>query len=449
MNELVADYCMRHRVPGAVVCTIDRDGITAMACHGVADVESCAPMRPDTMFRIYSVSKLLTTRAVVALARAGRIDLDSPMNAYVRGLSRRRGQDQRVITVRQALSHTGGLAPDALTWIGVGRNDADLGAEVVRDYARAFSFAAPGRHYGYSNAGFNLVAVLIERVTGRPFADAMHELVLGPAGMRTTTHDPALAMTYPMAQHHEAVDGEVRVIHRAMMGSKWMAGSQCFSTAEEMARYGSWLLRELRAGAEPRIDQPLADLRLDVGTRYGMGCYLTPTSGGGTAVGHEGFYEGSWVKLILDARGDRGLIWFDNRGDELRDARYAVVDRLLPGILPNADGCCGRAASPQRDAGHRAAAIVGRYRRPGARDVEIDAEGADLIVSHQGRRRRLHPYRGGIWRDAATALDVDAWRPHAGSTHVCLGAAEADPDGSRVVHLNAVPHVRADPPGRR
>jgi CubicO group peptidase (beta-lactamase class C family) len=103
----------------------------------------------------------------------------------------------------------------------------------------------------------------------------MRSLLYDPLGMPQTTHDPVTAMTYPLAQHHALADGQPAVIHRPLAGSKWQAGSQCYSTLAEMARFGSWLLRDLRATVTPRIDQPIADLRLDIGTHYGLGCYLT------------------------------------------------------------------------------------------------------------------------------------------------------------------------------
>ncbi|MDQ1739212.1 MAG: hypothetical protein QOE53_864, partial [Pseudonocardiales bacterium] len=301
MIDLLADYCARERVPGAVVCTFDSDGPTAVCCHGVTDVESGTPLNPSTMFRIYSVSKLLTACVVVGLARRGLLDLDDPVDSYLDGV-RRRWDSGATMTVRQALSHTGGLVPDSLTWAMLGRNDADLETDIVRDYARAFSFAMPGLHYGYANASFNLAAVLIQRLTGSSFADAMRSWLFDPVGMSVTTHDPVVAMTYPLAQHHHLVDGELRVIHRPLAGSKWLAGSQCYSTLTEMASLGSWLLRDLRSGSvdgRPGVDQPVADLRLDVGTHYGLGCYLTPAADGAMVVGHEGFFEGMWIKLVL------------------------------------------------------------------------------------------------------------------------------------------------------
>jgi CubicO group peptidase (beta-lactamase class C family) len=443
MIDLLADFCARERVPGAVVCAFDSDGPTALGCHGVTDIESRTPLSPSTMFRIYSVSKLLTACVVVGLARRGLLDLDAPVDDYLDGL-RRRGDSGMTMTVRQALSHTGGLVPDSLTWAALGRNDADLETDIVRDYARAFSFAAPGLHYGYANASFNLAAVLIQRLTGSSFADAMRSSLFDPVGMPVTTHDPVVAMTYPLAQHHEVVDGELRVIHRPLAGSKWLAGSQCYSTLTEMACLGSWLLRDLRSGSvdgRAGVDQPVADLRLDVGTHYGLGCYLTPAADGAMVVGHEGFFEGMWIKLVLDPARDRGIIWMDNRGDEIRDARYQVIDELLPGLLPCAAGRAdlGFGTQPPEIPG---SCVAGVYQRLGSPSLTIEADGEDLVLSLEGRRRRLHPFSRGIWRDPATAEDTGTWRPHAGSAQVCLGAADRDPDGTQVAHLNAIPYSR-------
>lgn len=441
MSDLLARFCEREQVPGAAVCTFDRDGPTSLQCYGVTDVESGSRLGPDTLFRIYSVAKLLTASLVLGLARRGLLDLDAPLDRYLDGLRRRTGADPTILTVRQALSHTGGLVPDSLTWAPLGRNDADLAADILRDYARAFSFASPGRHYGYCNAGFNLAAVLVERLTGDSFAGAMRTLLFDQIGMPTSTHDPAEAMTYPLVQHHELVDGAPRVIHKPLAGSKWLAGSQCYSSMTELARFGSWLLADLGCATDagPRVDQPIADLRLDVGTHYGLGCYLTPAAGRRPVVGHEGFFEGSWVKLAVDPDRNRGILWMDNRGDELRDARYQVIEQLAPGLLPPVEGRAELGFGDERK-DVTASSVDGVYQRLGSPALRIEADGTDLLLQLEGRRRRLSPFARGIWRDQASEEDAGPWRPHAGSRQVCLGAAPADDDGTRVVHLNAIPY---------
>jgi hypothetical protein len=204
------------------------------------------------------------------------------------------------------------------------------------------------------------------------------------------------------------------------------------------------LLRDLRSGSvdgRPGVDQPVADLRLDVGTHYGLGCYLTPTADGAMVVGHEGFFEGMWIKLALDPVRDRGILWMDNRGDEIRDARYQIIDELLPGLLPSATGHPdpGFGTSAPELAGD---CVAGCNQRLGSPSLTIEADGEDLVLCHEGRRRRLHPFSRGIWRVPATAEDSGTWRPHAGSAHVCLGAAPRDADGTQVVHLNAIPYSR-------
>jgi hypothetical protein len=147
----LAEFCARHHVPGAAVATFDAKGSSSVFCFGTVSSESSDPVTPATVFRIYSVAKLLTAMAVVRLSREGVVDLDAPLDTYLLDLTRRRGDRQSIATTRQALSHTSGPTPDALTWAQLGRNDDDLRRDVVRDYHRALSFAQPGRHYGYNN----------------------------------------------------------------------------------------------------------------------------------------------------------------------------------------------------------------------------------------------------------------------------------------------------------
>src|SRR6185369_17841549 len=88
----------------------------------------------------------------------------------------------------------------------------------------------------------------------------------------------------------------------------------------------------LAGGALLPLRRPHADVRLDVDLRYGLGLYLGPWDDGVARFGHEGFYDGMWCKLLCVPAAGVGLVWADNRGEELREARYAVIDDILAGL---------------------------------------------------------------------------------------------------------------------
>jgi CubicO group peptidase (beta-lactamase class C family) len=279
----------------------------------------------------------------------------------------------------------------------------------------------------------------VEQLTDLPFSQALRTILFDPLKMNITTHDPALAMTYPSAQHHRVgADGHLEVIHRPMVGAKWLAGSQCYSSLRELVTFAAWLLADLRSVTNQtlRIDQAESDLRLDVGTRYGLGCYLSVNANGDPTVGHEGFFEGMWVKVVLDPIRNRGLVWLDNRGDELRDARYELMDSLVPGLLP---------ATFESNVEHEPPTIVtGAYRRLGGPTLTIASRGSDVELQLSGATKRVNYFERGIWRAPAGQESSDAvWRPHAGSQYTCLGVPTTESDDTSVVHLNGLPYVRS------
>lgn len=422
-------------VPGLAVSVFQGNGEMDLWCSGTSSTNG-APVTPDTMFRIYSVSKLLTACASMHLLRQGGIRLNESLDELVPGVSRRHGRHQRVATLSEVLSHTSGLTPDGLTWRTSSRNDDDAESEILHDYQRAFSFAEPGRYYGYSNAAFNLTSPVLARKTGEPFPEAMRTLLFETVGMNQTTHDPAKAMCYPLAQHHVYQGNQLRVLRSALLGSKWQSGSQCWSNLAEMSTFGAWLLNDLRPQSDtppPRVDTATADLQLDIGTRYGFGCYISPSPAGYT-VGHEGFHDGMWAKVIVEPASSRGLVWLDNRGDELREARYKVIEKILPNILPRA----ARRAENSAIVG----GIEGTYSRLGSADITVSAMNEGVSVTSAGHTKHLQPASTGLWATPADPQDKGIWRPHAGSESVCLGYAHSAADETAVVHLNALPYVK-------
>ncbi|KFZ82020.1 hypothetical protein ED92_17465 [Amycolatopsis sp. MJM2582] len=437
IRECLSRFRREHDVPGVAVCSFTAAGPGVAVADGVTSVETGHAMTPDTVFRIYSITKMLTATVLVTLADEGVLDLDRPVDDYVPGLRRRTGEGTGGATLRHLLSHRSGLLPDAVTHEGLSRDPAGLAEAVRRDYARTPVLTGPGQFYGYSNLGVSLAGLVAQEVTGTPFAELMRQRLFEPAEMTRSTHDPMVAMTHSLAQHHVRSGAALRVEHDARAGTKHEPSSLCYSTVVDMARFGAL---HLRGGLET-MHTPHSDPRLDIDLRYGLGCYLTPETGGVRQIGHEGFLGGMWAKLILDPARGRGVVWMDNRGEELRERRYEVMASLFDGLgrIEDSD------TDPRPDA-VAARALPGEYVRAGAPTLNVSRGGdEDLELRSQEECARLAPHLGGVWRSPAR-FDPGAppWGPHAGTRRIALGATVSGDGSVPVVHLNGLPYVRRE-----
>ncbi len=181
---------------------------------GVSDVETGAPVTPDTLFRIASTTKMLTAAALVSLAEQGRIKLDAPVGKYVQGLSPKLSQ----VTVHHLLSHTAGIR-DGFSFHGL-HDDSALGG-FIRSWTDDYLIADPGEVFSYSNLGYALAGFVLEQVTGKPYADAMNDV----------------AMTYPLSQGHDILPGQTNptVLRPFADDARYWANGGVFTSVAEFA----------------------------------------------------------------------------------------------------------------------------------------------------------------------------------------------------------------------
>ena len=167
-----------------VIATGRRGRIESSAVHGMADVEAGTPMALDTRFRVGSVSKRLTSVAVLRLVERGQLDLDAPVTRFLPDFPPLLGAR---VTLRRLLSNTSGV-PD---WVNAAiRDDPSIrastagSAETLRRYAVDGPLAfEPGTKFDYNVINWIIVHALLERVTGLPFAQVLETLVFAPLGM--------------------------------------------------------------------------------------------------------------------------------------------------------------------------------------------------------------------------------------------------------------------------
>ncbi|CAM5406097.1 serine hydrolase domain-containing protein [Streptomyces canus] len=155
---------------------------------GVHDLESGRPADPGARFRAGSTTKVVTAAAVLRLVAEGRIDLNTPIQRYLPGILGARFQP---VTVRHLLNHTSGIpAGDGLGTtfeeVYAHRFDTLTPQRVAASAGAKEPEFCPGRQQHYLNINYTFLGLLIERVTGRPYAAEAARLVLAPAGMRDT-----------------------------------------------------------------------------------------------------------------------------------------------------------------------------------------------------------------------------------------------------------------------
>ena len=184
----------KHLGPGFNGVVLLRGSSTArptVRAYGMANVEKKLPVTADTRFQIASISKWLSSVAVLRLVDQGKMDLDAPVKTYLPELPPHTG----AITVRQLLSNSAGIPNGVMQEYKKNAAVADLQLthlEASQRFATGALLFKPGSSWEYSPTTWVLVAALVERVTGKSYAQSMQELVFIPAGL-TSTAVPAMS----------------------------------------------------------------------------------------------------------------------------------------------------------------------------------------------------------------------------------------------------------------
>ena len=188
---LIPKLMAEQGIPGLAIAIVDGDDVLWAEGFGSTERGGGRPVTTDTMFSVQSMSKLFTATAVMQAVGAGRLDLDAPITTYLPEFtvhSAFEAQPERKITLRMLLSHTAGFTHEA----PIGNNyDLDPGTfeAHVRSISDTWLRFPVGTGYAYSNLGIDLAGYILERVSGKAFAQVMEESLLGPLGMDHSTFE--------------------------------------------------------------------------------------------------------------------------------------------------------------------------------------------------------------------------------------------------------------------
>ena len=173
--------------PGCAAAVSLNGEVVFEKAFGLADLEHNVPNTPQTIFESGSVAKQFTAAALVLLQQDGKLSLDDPVKKYIPELP----DYGAPLTIRHLLNHTSGLRDwgTVLSLTGAGRGDRVINQDLALDvitHQRALDFT-PGSEYSYSNSGYNLAAIIVERVSKQKFPAFVEERLFKPLGMKNSS----------------------------------------------------------------------------------------------------------------------------------------------------------------------------------------------------------------------------------------------------------------------
>jgi CubicO group peptidase (beta-lactamase class C family) len=262
--------------------------------YGRADVEAGLPVTPATVFDLASVSKHLTAAAVLILARRGRLALEDEVGLHLGELARLDRAGGRPVRLRDLLHHTSGL-PEYLDALGPPEEwPRFTNDRLVAWVARQRLLFPPGtrglflrgEERTYCNTNYVLLAAVVERVGGRPFADFLRDELFAPLGMTDSVCDPFNVTAPGRAARYDGRGERVRE-PRSIPTS---GDGNVYSTAADFLRWEAELTSPTLVGRD-WLERCFAPGALDDGrpTEYGLGWYVERCLGRKVA-----WHGGSW-----------------------------------------------------------------------------------------------------------------------------------------------------------
>jgi CubicO group peptidase (beta-lactamase class C family) len=372
--------------PGCAVGVIRGGELIHAAGYGFADMEQGTRIDADTVFNIASTSKQFTAFALMLLAREGELSLDDSVRRYVPELP----AYADIVSLRQLMHHTGGLRSYIELLLLGGRTFAERTTreDALAVIARQRGFDdVPGHAFAYSNTGYFLLSVVVERVSGRTLAEFSQANIFFPLGMTSTS----IVDRYP-ADIAQLARGYLVSQAGASIGeSAWeqTGDGQVHTSVRDLALWDANFYVP-RVGDRTIIDEMQRSGVLHDGhaVGYGAGLFLSTRSGLVT-VSHGGGWAGYRSELLRFPERRLSVIVLSNRDDVDACAlaqKVAQIELELPEAaqthpLPHLVALCGSDA--------RRPVRAGTYRGEFGQYIRILARGEAHAIAWGGGEHAL------------------------------------------------------------
>jgi CubicO group peptidase (beta-lactamase class C family) len=238
LDNYLGDVYKRHIIPGFAVVVVKKGQMVYSRGYGVESVGSKRPFTSQTVSPIGSLTKSMTTMAMMQLVEEKKVELDKPVSLYLPWFRTANRERSDKITVRMLLNNTSGLYSNSSSE----SDDATDNSldNLVRSLSSTFLTREPGISYQYSNAGFSVAGLIISKVSGMPYQQYVHDKIFRPLKMFHTSTDPKdFGKLKSISGHYYGIDKAIASDKDNNIKSDGYipAGSLMCSSAEDLGKY--------------------------------------------------------------------------------------------------------------------------------------------------------------------------------------------------------------------
>ena len=375
VDDYVKAQMERQHIPGVSIVVIKDQKIVKSEGYGLANIELNVPARPDTVYKIGSVSKQFIAAGIMLLVQDGKISLDDNVGKFLEGTP----DTWKPITIRHLLTHTSGIVREAPGFDPLKiQNDADV---IKTAYPLPLRFA-PGEKYEYCNVGYFTLAEIISKVSGKPWPDFLNERVFAPLEMNATRTTNMTELVPNRANGYIWRNGKMQ---NASIYFALRPSGALLSTVLDLAKWDA-ALQNGKLFKQSTLEQMWTPVKLNNGQThpYGFGWELEPI-GSHKKVNHGGSLPGFRAQLarFID---DKLTVVVLTNGDNANAGGLAigVANFYIPGLIPNRK--VAQVDPKVFDT------YVGEYQPDPSATFSVTREGDKLMLQQgQGAKQELSP----------------------------------------------------------
>ena len=284
LRKKMDDVAAADRFSGAVL--VAKNGKTVFAnAYGLADREKKTPNTLKTRFRLGSMNKMFTAVAALQLVQSGKLDLKAPFGNYLTDYPNKDVASK--VTIAQLLSHTGGTGDI----FGPEFDKNRLELKSLQDYVKLYGNRAPefepGSRWQYSNYGFLLLGVLVEKVSGKSYYDYVQDHIFKPAGMTGTASEPEEQTVADRSKGYTRFGGGGLKPNTETLPYRGTSAGGGYSTVEDLLKFATALQTNKLLNSQYTEMLTTGNTDTPLGGKYAYG-FIDANVNGTRCFGHGG-----------------------------------------------------------------------------------------------------------------------------------------------------------------